>query len=187
MNLENIQAVKERIEEIRQRFAGFEDTKSAPLTNTSGLGDFTFADALNRARSVKSVSCPKDLEPIILSASSRHGVDPALVKAVIRAESGFRSDAVSRTGAQGLMQLMPGTARALGVDATDPAQCVDGGVRYLKQQLDRFGGDTKLALAAYNAGPGSVAKYGGVPPYAETQRYVNDVLRYTDSYSEDDK
>lgn len=185
MNLEHVEAVKQRIDQIRRKFAGFDDSAPSYLSATSGLGDFTFTDALNRARGVKPMPCPDELEAIIASAADKHGVDPSLIKAVIRAESGFRSGAVSRTGAQGLMQLMPGTARALGVDPTDPGQNIDGGVRYLKQQLDRFGGDVKMALAAYNAGPGTVAKYDGVPPYAETQRYVMDVLRYQDCYSDD--
>lgn len=182
MNLEHVDAVKQRIEEISRRFAGFDDSSPKQATGTSSLGDFSFADALNKARSVKPLACPNELASAIKSAAQKHGVDPAVIKAVIRAESGFRSDAVSRTGAQGLMQLMPGTAKALGVDPTDPEQNIDGGVKYLKQQIDRFG-DLKLALAAYNAGPGSVAKYGGVPPYAETQRYIANVLRYVDGYS----
>ena len=118
----------------------------------------------------------------IAEASRRYGVDELLVRAVIRAESNFNPRAVSRMGAVGLMQLMPGTARALGVvDPFDPVMNVDGGVRYLRQQLDRFG-DVSLALAAYNAGPGAVERYGGVPPYPETQRYVQRVLSYLREY-----
>jgi soluble lytic murein transglycosylase-like protein len=126
---------------------------------------------------------PADLRPLIARAAGAAGVDPALVAAVARAESGFRADAGSPAGAQGLMQLMPSTAAGLGVtDVHDPAQSLNGGARYLRQQLDRFGGDVRLALAAYNAGPGAVTRYGGVPPYEETQTYVTRVMGYYDQY-----
>ena len=114
-----------------------------------------------------------DLEALIGDAARRHEVSPELIRAVIRQESGFNPFAVSRKGAQGLMQLMPQTARRLGVkDVFDPAENVQAGVKYLRQLLDRYEGDERLALAAYNAGEGAVDKYGGVPPYAETQDYV---------------
>jgi len=103
------------------------------------------------------------------------GVDPDLFLRLIGAESSFNPDAVSSKGATGLSQLMPGTAAELGVDPTDPIQNLRGGARYLRQQLDEFG-DPVLALAAYNAGPGNVRKYGGVPPFAETQNYVAKIM-----------
>lgn len=119
----------------------------------------------------------------IQAAARKHGVDPALLAALVRQESNFNPNARSPAGAIGLTQLMPGTAASLGVtDPTDPVQALDGGAKYLRQQLDRFGGDERLALAAYNAGPGAVQRFGGVPPYAETQNYVKKVLAYAQEY-----
>ena len=112
---------------------------------------------------------------LFAKAGAEHGVSPALLRAVARAESGFDAGARSSAGAQGLMQLMPATAKSLGVDPLQPAQAVDGAARLLKSHLQRFGA-TELALAAYNAGPGAVAKHGGVPPYAETKAYVARVM-----------
>ncbi len=111
-------------------------------------------------------------------AAAREGLDPNLVRAVAKVESGGNAHAVSRAGAKGLMQLMDGTARSVGVtDSFDAAQNAAGGAKYLRQMLNRFGGDVTRALAAYNAGPGAVEKYGGVPPYSETQGYVRRVLQ----------
>lgn len=115
---------------------------------------------------------------LIRAAAGRCGLSAELVHAVVRAESDYDPDCLSSAGAMGLMQLMPGTARGLGVtDAWDPAQNLLGGCRYLRAQLDRFG-DLSLALAAYNAGPGAVSRHGGIPPYHETQEYVRRVLGY---------
>ncbi len=113
----------------------------------------------------------------IRETAEKYGVSSALVEAVIRVESAFNPWAVSRKGAQGLMQLMPQTASALGVrDSFNPRQNIDGGVRHLRYLLDRYPGNVRLALAAYNAGEGAVDYYGGIPPYAETQQYVQKVL-----------
>jgi soluble lytic murein transglycosylase-like protein len=116
-------------------------------------------------------------QDVIARAASQHGVNPALIAAVIDSESGFNPRAVSSAGAKGLMQLMDGTARGLGVrDPFDPTQNVMGGARLLRQLLDRYKGDVRLALAAYNAGPAAVDRFGGVPPYGETQAYIPKVL-----------
>src|SRR5690606_41752531 len=133
-------------------------------------------------RSVGSVPVPQvqgsevqgDFDALIEKAAAVHDVDASLVRAVIRVESAFEPRARSRKGAMGLMQLMPATARAYGVrDAYDPAENIDAGVRHLRRLLDRY--DVRLALAAYNAGEGTVERYGGVPPYKETRDYVRKV------------
>ncbi len=113
---------------------------------------------------------------VIREAAGKYGVDPKLVSAVAEIESGFSQDAISATGAVGVMQLMPETAESLGVNPYDAKQNINGGTQYLRQMLDSFNGDVRKAVAAYNAGPEAVREYGGVPPYSETQQYVSSVL-----------
>lgn len=121
------------------------------------------------------------IEKSIQKAARKYNLSPELIRGVIQAESNFKVDAVSRAGAQGLMQLMPATAKELGVTKPlDIDQNIDGGARYLRKMLDRFGGEVKLALAAYNAGPGTVRKYAGNVPYRETIQYVDRVLRFSE-------
>ena len=127
---------------------------------------------------------PAEFDAIINSCAREFGVDRSLVKAVIHAESGYNPRAVSSKGAAGLMQLMPGTAHDLKVaDSFNPSDNIRGGVRYLRFLLDTFKGNVSLALAAYNAGLAKVAKYGGIPPYEETQNYVSKVLSYQRNYA----
>lgn len=124
-----------------------------------------------------------DYEGMIDQAAARNGLDPAVLHGLIQQESGFNPSATSSAGAQGLTQLMPGTASTLGVsNPLNPSESIEGGARYLGQLMTQFGGNTAEALAAYNAGPGAVQQYGGIPPYAETQSYVSSVLGYAESY-----
>jgi len=124
-----------------------------------------------------------DYERLIHREASMARVDPALIKAVVHAESAFNPCAVSPKGATGLMQLMPSTARLLGVrNPYEPSQNIRGGVKYLAQLLDRYDGNIALSLAAYNAGPGAVAQHGGIPPYSETKAYVKRVMNLRDRY-----
>lgn len=142
--------------------------------------------ACNPASKLDWHNIPLHLESFnypILSAATRYGVDPALVRAVIHAESAFKADAVSRKGAIGLMQLMPATAKDMGVeDSSLPAQNIQGGVKYLAWLLELHKGDVTLATAAYNAGPGAVRRHQGIPPFAETQTYVKRVKILHDRY-----
>jgi soluble lytic murein transglycosylase-like protein len=165
-------------------------TSAAMTSSSGGQANLTsFAGQLAAASSATSAT-PTDVsgdttqyDALIQQSAARNGIDPSLLKGLIRAESNFDPNAGSSAGAQGLTQLMPGTAAGLGVtDVHDPAQAIEGGAKYLRTQLDAFGGDEAKALAAYNAGPGAVTRYGGVPPYAETQQYVQKVLGYAAGY-----
>jgi soluble lytic murein transglycosylase-like protein len=130
-----------------------------------------------------STGSENQYDQYINASAKKYGVDPNLIKGMIKQESGFNQNAVSHCGAQGLMQLMPDTARELGVqDAFNPAQNIDGGAKYIRKMLDMFDGDLKKAVAAYNAGPGNVQKHNGIPPIEETQNYVVKVLGNYSSY-----
>jgi len=153
-------------------------TSAQPTSRQSTDGSWVYPGS----RDIGSQN-PSAFDSLIEDSSRRYQLDPALVKAVVQAESNFNPSAVSAAGAQGLMQLMPGTAASLGVtDSLDPVQNVNGGARLLRDLLNRYDQNVSLALAAYNAGPGAVDKYGGVPPYAETQRYVPRILNLYKTY-----
>ena len=150
------------------------DATSPVSTDFSSLAAGASTTAPVATTSALPASVPYGAE--ITAAAQANGIDPALLAGLIQQESGFNPNAGSGAGARGLTQLMPGTAATLGVtDVLDPVQSINGGAKYLKQQLDTFGGDVTKALAAYNAGPGAVQRFGGVPPYAETQNYVRTV------------
>jgi soluble lytic murein transglycosylase-like protein len=174
--------VLQRIEQLAPQ----QQATAAPQTPVQGQGT-SFANVLTAATTpAASTGAAAPYSADITAAGQRYGVDPLLLQSVIQQESGFDPNATSAAGAQGLMQLMPQTAASLGVtNSYDPAQSIDAGARYLSQQLGTFGGDTSLALAAYNAGSGAVQRYGGVPPYPETQSYVQQILdRYQNLTSE---
>lgn len=151
----------------------------APPVGFPASGGLPPGFELQPAGNLASHSFPPEVqrwEPLVGSIAQRYGLDTEFILRIIEAESGGNPNAVSPRGAIGLMQLMPDTARALGVqNPYDPVQNIEGGVRYLRHLLDRFG-DRRLALAAYNAGPGNVQRYGGVPPFPETIRYLQKIL-----------
>jgi len=193
----SVQSAIARVSQLEGMIAAANGGSPSPSASTSTSFDQQLSQATDAAQatsastsstavdSTGSGSVPYEQQ--IDSAAQKYGIDPAVLKGLIKQESGFNANAGSPAGAQGLTQLMPGTASAMGVtDLHDPAQSIDGGAHYLKMQLDRFGGDYSKALAAYNAGPGAVQRYGGVPPYSETQNYVKNVLAFAQQYRQSD-
>lgn len=192
MQIEGLNSIIHRIDELNMRFGintanyqenvnktaaagGVEQEKPQRLENGS------FATELDKAMSMESrgavgLNISGDTNSLIKEAAARYQVDPRLVAAVAQTESGGNQEAVSPAGAVGVMQLMPDTAAGLGVNPYDKRQNIEGGAKYLRQMMDTFGGDVQKAVAAYNAGPQSVKEYNGIPPYRETQDYVNKVL-----------
>lgn len=154
--------------------AKFGDLLTNPVTKVNAQ---LYTNTANSVAIKKDYTDRTNIKNLISRVSQKHGVDEKLVNALVKQESGFNPNAKSKVGAMGLMQLMPATARGLGVsNPMDPEQNVEGGVKYLKSMLDKYNGNIILALAAYNAGPAAVDKYDGVPPYKETQNYVKSIL-----------
>lgn len=186
-NFSGLVGVIERMTEIQRRF----QPQAAEILKTK-TNSTSFAPLLQNQIEVPQPSGEETLIPLpqkqtssdniekmLYGAAQKYGVDPKLAIAIAKAESGLDPNVVSSAGAVGVMQLMPATAAGLGIrNIRDPRENIDGGVRYLKQMLDTFQGDVKQAIAAYNAGPEAVKKFGGIPPYAETQQYVQRVLTY---------
>lgn len=170
---DRISAIQARIGEIQSRFgpAAPSQSFSKALDQAAATGG---ASATAAPAATAAAGGTQAWAPAIAGAAAREHVDPALVRAVMSAESGGNPNALSPVGAEGLMQLMPGTAQSLGVDAANPLDNLEGGAKYLGELTHRFG--LENGVAAYNAGPHAVEKYGGVPPYAETQAYVQKVL-----------
>jgi soluble lytic murein transglycosylase-like protein len=156
--------------------ASFAAQLQSATSATAGATATASASAAGAAAGASLLPAGTPYGAEITAAASKHGIDPALLAGLVKQESGFDPNAGSPAGAQGLTQLMPATAASLGVtNVHDPVEALEGGAKYLRQQLDRFNGDVARALAAYNAGPGAVERFGGVPPYAETQEYVRRV------------
>lgn len=159
--------------------------QSAAVNNTvaySGSSAGISSDTNTYNAAASGLSCSAQLDAIFNEAASKYGVDAKFLKAIAKCESDFSTECTSHSGAMGIMQLMPQTAASLGVtNAYDPYQNIMGGARYISEKLTQYNGDKSLALAAYNAGSGNVAKYGGIPPFKETQNYVAKVMAYYNS------
>ena len=172
MQLSGLDITLHRISMIERRFQSLETYTQKPDTDFQKILNSKVENKKNSTSISRS-----EINDLIAKYSDKNGLDEDFVKAVINQESGFNPNATSKCGAMGLMQLMPSTAEGLGVkNAYDSEQNIEGGTKYLKGLMDRFNNDKSLALAAYNAGPNAVKKYGGIPPYAETQNYVKNIL-----------
>ena len=187
IDLNGVNSVMQRIAEIekkigmhRENDASFQQTLQAELnkgkTPAASSSAATGTAGSGTAGTKAAAGADGGYGSLIETSAQKYHVDPRLVSAVAEAESHFEQGAVSSTGAVGVMQLMPDTAASLGVNPYDAAQNIDGGAHYLRQLLDSFGGDVKKAVAAYNAGSQAVRDYNGVPPYKETENYVDEVL-----------
>ena len=172
MNLTGLDVTLQRINSIENQFQSLMTYGAKPDAEFQKILDSSMKNSDGTTKTSRA-----EIENLIEKYADKNGLDSDFVKAVVKQESGFNPNATSHCGAMGLMQLMPATAQGLGVtDAYDVEQNIQGGTKYLKGLMDRFDNNKSLALAAYNAGPNAVKKYGGIPPYAETQNYVKKVL-----------
>lgn len=179
MEITGLEITLQRIKAIEQQFQAMTGVEAKPDKDFQSILDSSMKSRFSEGEDVSK----EEVNELIDEYSAKNGLDADFVRAVVKQESGFNEKATSRCGAAGLMQLMPGTAKGLGVvNPYDAEQNVAGGTKMLAGLLKTYGGRKDLALAAYNAGGGAVKKYGGIPPYGETQRYVKNVLNIYNRY-----